>query len=112
MRITYRTRRVLEVVAERAGRSNRVIAARAGVSDEGQVSRLLARLQGFGLVENTGRGQAGGAPNAWRLTAKGTAVERALRKRIEDTPRRARASPQPAGASQGPPIYAAPVHRG
>jgi hypothetical protein len=33
--------------------------------------RLLARLAGLSLVENTGEGQSRGAANAWSLTRKG-----------------------------------------
>lgn len=74
MRLTYRTARVLEVIAQRPGVSNRVVAERAGVSDQGQVSKLLARLQRLGLLANTGEGHSKGEPNAWRLTALGERV--------------------------------------
>jgi hypothetical protein len=39
---------------------------------------MLARLQGLGLVENTGPGQARGQANAWRLTAWGEEVREAV----------------------------------
>ena len=58
MRLTYRTALVLEEVAEHPGVSNRVVAERAGISDQGQVSKLLARLEHLGLLANTGAGQA------------------------------------------------------
>jgi AcrR family transcriptional regulator len=78
MRLTYRTVRVLMAVAELGGRgsypSNREIAQAAGVSDQGQMSKLLARLDHLGLIENTGAGQARGEPNAWALTAGGREV--------------------------------------
>ena len=46
MRITYRTVRVLMAIAERPGASNRLVAAEAaGISDQGQISKLLARLE-------------------------------------------------------------------
>jgi AcrR family transcriptional regulator len=75
MRLTYRTLRVLAAVASLPGTSNRLIADAAGVSDQGQISKLLARLEALGLVSNSGRGQAKGEPNAWALTAKGQTVE-------------------------------------
>ncbi len=50
-------------------RGNREIARAAGVKDEGQVSKLLARLQTHGLLQNTGGHPAAG--NAWRLTSRG-----------------------------------------
>jgi AcrR family transcriptional regulator len=74
MRLTYRTARVLEVVAQDPGASNREIGQRAGIHDQGQVSKLLARLERLGLLENTGEGYAKGEPNAWRLTVLGEGV--------------------------------------
>jgi AcrR family transcriptional regulator len=81
MRLTYRTVRVLVVIAEHPGASNREIAERSGVTDQGQISKLLARLARLELVENTGEGQEKGGSNAWRLTARGARVERATRPR-------------------------------
>jgi AcrR family transcriptional regulator len=80
MRLTYRTLRVLRAVAERPGASNRGIADGAGIVDQGQTSKLLARLQGLGLIENAGGGQATGEPNAWTLTARGGEVAEAIGK--------------------------------
>jgi len=79
MRLTYRTVRVLEVIAERPGVSNRVVAELAGVSDQGQISKLLARLERLGLIANTGEEHAKGEPNAWKLTATGGRVAQRLR---------------------------------
>jgi AcrR family transcriptional regulator/DNA-binding MarR family transcriptional regulator len=81
MRLTYRTVRVLVVIGERPGASNREIAERSGVADQGQISKLLARLARLELVENTGEGQEKGGPNAWHLTPRGARVERATRPR-------------------------------
>ncbi len=78
MRLTYRTARVLEGVAERPGASNREVAQRAGIQDPGQVSKLVARLERLGLLENMGGGRAKGEPNAWSLTPKGRKVARSL----------------------------------
>jgi hypothetical protein len=78
MRLTYRTARVLEGVAELPGASNRMVAERAGIQDPGQVSKLLARLERLGLLVNTGEGHAKGEPNAWSLTAKGERVARRI----------------------------------
>jgi AcrR family transcriptional regulator len=78
MRLTYRTVRVLMAVAGDPGSSNRGVADGAGISDQGQISKLLARLQGLGLIENTGTGPERGAPNAWTLTAKGWEVHGAI----------------------------------
>jgi AcrR family transcriptional regulator len=78
MRLTYRTVRVLVAVAAEPGASNRRIAEAAGVTDQGQISKLLARLEHLGLVANDGDGPAKGEPNAWLLTAKGEDVERSI----------------------------------
>jgi len=79
MRLTYRTVRVLEGVAQHPGASNRQVAERAGVQDQGQISKLLMRLQRIGLLANTGVGHARGEPNAWRLTPRGERLADQLR---------------------------------
>ncbi len=79
MRLTYRTVRVLMSVAEHPGSSNREVGLAAGMQDQGQTSKLLTRLTRLGLIENTGAGQARGAPNQWTLTRKGIEVEQAVR---------------------------------
>jgi AcrR family transcriptional regulator len=81
MRLTYRTVRVLTYTGEHPGASNREIAEGAGISDQGQVSKLLTRLERLQLVRNTGEGQVRGASNAWHLTERGAQVERATRPR-------------------------------
>ncbi len=79
MRLTYRTVRVLMVIAEHPGASNREIAEGSGIVDQGQISKLLSRLARLKLVENLGDGQEKGAANAWHLTSRGMQVERATR---------------------------------
>ncbi len=81
MRLTYRTVRVLVAVAADPGCSNREVGHAAGVGDQGQISKLLSRLSRLGLIENSGAGQARGAPNAWILTEKGTEIEHAITER-------------------------------
>jgi AcrR family transcriptional regulator len=81
MRLTYRTVRVLMVIAEHPGASNREIAEGSGIVDQGQISKLLTRLARLNLVENVGEGQEKGAANAWHLTPRGAQVERATRPR-------------------------------
>ncbi len=80
MRLTYRTVRVLLAIASHAGASNRQVADASGVVDQGQISKLLARLEHLGLIHNTGAGPASGEPNVWSLTAKGEEVERTIRR--------------------------------
>ena len=81
MRLTYRTVRVLTFIGEHPGASNREIAEGAGISDQGQISKLLTRLERLELVRNTGDGQIKGASNAWRLSERGAQVERATKPR-------------------------------
>ncbi len=78
MRLTYRTLLVLSAIAENPGASNRRIADIAEVHDQGQISKLLGRLERLGLIHNAGAGQPKGAPNAWTLTPRGVEVETAL----------------------------------
>ena len=45
----------------------------ARVVDQGQISKLLSRLEGLGLLQNTG-GHTRGVPNAWQLTPRGREI--------------------------------------
>lgn len=78
MRFTYRTMRVLMAVAEHPGSSNRTVGQSAGIGDQGQASKLLARLHKLGLIENQGGDPARGAPNVWMLTATGQQVRETI----------------------------------
>jgi AcrR family transcriptional regulator/DNA-binding MarR family transcriptional regulator len=79
MRLTYRTIRVLVAIAEKPGAMNAEVADRAEIADQGQISKLMQRLERLDLVENRGEGQAKGASNAWYLTDLGETVWRATR---------------------------------
>lgn len=74
MRLTYRTLRVLSEIEREPGSSNNEVALAAGVGDQGQISKLLKRLEELGLVENQGDGSERGAPNAWHLMVAGERV--------------------------------------
>jgi AcrR family transcriptional regulator len=78
MRLTYRTVRVLLSIAAAPGSSNREIGQAAGIADQGQISKLLGRLERLGLARNAGLVPRKGAPNAWTLTEKGVEVQRAM----------------------------------
>jgi AcrR family transcriptional regulator len=78
MRLTYRTARVMGAVADYPGASNREVADRAGIVDQGQISKLLARLESRRLIAKIGEGRARGAPNAWRLTEDGVQLLRSV----------------------------------
>jgi AcrR family transcriptional regulator/DNA-binding MarR family transcriptional regulator len=80
-RMTTLTHEVLVAVAELGGvahnPSNRELAQAAGVKDEGQISKLLRRLEDHGLLQNTRR--SAGLGNAWQLTPRGEEVLSASR---------------------------------
>ena len=78
MRLTYRTIRAIFAIAAEPGLSNAQVSERAGIANQGQISRLLSRLARLQLIENTGAGQRMGAANAWRLTRRGEALVRAI----------------------------------
>ena len=78
-RLTYRTVRVLRAIAELPAGSNREVAERAGIVDQGQISKILTRLEYQGLVVNRGGSSAArGTPNAWWLTERGEELEQEL----------------------------------
>jgi AcrR family transcriptional regulator len=89
-RVTYRTLRVLAAVAELGGGgshpSNREVAEHAGIGDQGQIARMLARLEGLGVVERDGEldrsRPARGEANAWRLTEWGVEVRAAVEGKV------------------------------
>jgi AcrR family transcriptional regulator len=78
IRFTYRTALVLETIASDPGASNRHVADCSGITDEGQISRLLRRLQSCELIENGGQGHTKGEANAWKLTTRGEAIHAAI----------------------------------
>jgi AcrR family transcriptional regulator len=77
LRLTHRTVRVLMVIAQHPGASNRSIAHASGIVDQGQISKLLTRLARLELIDNRGGGQQRGVTNSWFLTRRGAQVERA-----------------------------------
>jgi AcrR family transcriptional regulator len=80
VRLTHRTAQVLVAIADYPGASNREVADHAGIVDQGQISKLLGRLQGAELITKIGDGRATrGAPNSWRLTERGELLLRRVR---------------------------------
>ena len=71
IRATHRTTLVLRAIARAPHSNNREVAQAAGLADEGQTSKLLARLERQGMIENVGIGAVRGEPNAWLLTPAG-----------------------------------------
>jgi AcrR family transcriptional regulator len=82
IRLTYRTMRVLAAIAAEPGLKNSHVSELAGIADEGQTSKLLARLARVGLIENIGAGVNRNAPKAWRLTPAGEHLERSIRREL------------------------------
>jgi AcrR family transcriptional regulator len=74
MRLTYTTIVVIQSVARHPGSSNRAVGQAAGVHDQGQLSKLLSRLQRLDVIENRAGAPASGIANAWHLTARGTQI--------------------------------------
>jgi AcrR family transcriptional regulator/DNA-binding MarR family transcriptional regulator len=77
LRLTFRTARVLDCIAQRPGASNREVAEQAGIADAGQASKLLGRLAHLGLIANGGE-QLRGTTNAWSLTPSGVQVAQSI----------------------------------
>jgi AcrR family transcriptional regulator len=76
MRLTYRTARVLQTLAAHPGQSNRQVGELVGIPDQGQTSKLLARLARLGLLVN---GEPlKGERNKWVLTPMGNRVTRSI----------------------------------
>jgi AcrR family transcriptional regulator len=86
VRLTYRTMRVLAAIAAQPGLTNSEASAGAGVTDQGQISKLLARLASLDFVENMGAGQTRGGANAWYLTALGERIERTVGRELLGAP--------------------------
>jgi len=74
IRLTYRTALVLTSIARSPGASNRQVATASGISDAGQISRLLSRLHRHGLVQDLRVGPIEGMARAWSLTERGVDV--------------------------------------
>jgi DNA-binding MarR family transcriptional regulator len=67
----------LVYLARHSDASNREIADAIGMSDQAQASRLLARMEDLGLIDNPTHYNHG-TPNAWRLTPDGRRLVAAL----------------------------------
>jgi AcrR family transcriptional regulator len=72
----HRARRCVLYVADHPGVSNREIADGIGIARHDQISTLLSRLAGLGLLAK--QPGAPGRPNSWTLTPPGAEAARAL----------------------------------
>jgi AcrR family transcriptional regulator len=99
-RLTYRTMRVLRAIAELPAGSNREVAERSGIVDQGQISKILTRLEYQGLIVNrSGSDPARGTPNSWWLTERGEALERELHEHPADASESQSSESQPGNGS-------------
>jgi hypothetical protein len=65
---------VLSSIAESPGSSSRQVADASGITDPGQISRLLNRLRTSGLIQDDGVGPTKGMARAWSLTERGEGI--------------------------------------
>jgi AcrR family transcriptional regulator len=82
IRLTYRTTRVLETIGEYPGATNRAIGQHAGITDPGQISKLLARLQRNALIANSASAEHKWSTNVWALTPQGEALVKGVRRSL------------------------------
>jgi AcrR family transcriptional regulator len=103
VRLTYRTIRTLGAISDRPGASNFEVSARCGITDQGQISKLLSRLGGHGLIENRGPGQTLGASNAWYITPLGSDLLDAViaPEALAGSPRGVRSEAEPSHGGAG-----------
>lgn len=74
LRMTTRTLAVLRAIGGHPGMSNAEVARAAGISDPGQVSKLLARLRSLGLIECDPASRGRPVGKAWQLSGAGRDV--------------------------------------
>lgn len=79
-RLNGRAVSVLRLMGSEPGLTGGEVALRVGVSDQKRMSRLLARLARFDLIEQT---RSGTRKQAWQLTASGAELDRMI---AEQTP--------------------------
>ncbi len=82
IRLTHRTALALQAVSEQPGASNRGVARGAGITDPGQASKLLARLERLGLITNEAVADTKWELNSWTLTPAGSRVVQLLGSRV------------------------------
>jgi len=86
-RLSNRAVWALRIIGTEPSLSNEEIALRVGIKGRGAISTLLARLARQGLIESA---RSPGRSKAWRLTATGAEVDRAVGRQLP-APRRSRA---------------------
>lgn len=86
-RLDHRAVPLLRVVGDQPWLTGTELAERAGVKDSARISKLLRHLAGLGLIESARDAHRRGTPNAWRLTASGEKLDRAIGRETPAPPR-------------------------
>jgi len=86
-RLDHRAVPVLRVIGDQPWLTGREVALRAGAKDPAHISELLKHLAGLGLVASARDVHRKGTPNAWRLTASGEELDRAIERETPAPPR-------------------------
>jgi DNA-binding MarR family transcriptional regulator len=100
-RMNSRAVSALKVIGAEAGLTSKEVSSRTGVNDDAQSSRLLARLERLGLIENTRNRGSRAHRKAWNLTAAGQKVQDAIEREAN--------APEPISAFDLPKQYAGRV---
>lgn len=77
-RLDRRCISLLRAIGEQPWLRNSELAGRVGVKHGREISKALARLERLGLIANKRDAGHGGGPNAWRLSAAGEELDRAI----------------------------------
>jgi DNA-binding MarR family transcriptional regulator len=77
-RLNSRAVSALEVIGAEAGLTSKGVSSRTGVNDDAQMSRLLARLERLGLIENARERHGRANRKDWKITAAGQGVKDAI----------------------------------
>jgi DNA-binding MarR family transcriptional regulator len=96
-RLNSRAVSALEVIGAEAGLTSKDVSSRTGVNDDAQMSRLLARLERLGLIENARKRHGRANRKDWQLTAAGQKMKDALQREAN--------APAPASAFDLPKRY-------
>lgn len=97
-RVSSRASLVVSIIGAEPELNSKELASRAGVMNDGHASRLLARLERLGLIENARGPDRRLGAKAWRLTTAGEKLAAAIAREA--------AAPEPASAFDLPSEFA------
>jgi DNA-binding MarR family transcriptional regulator/AcrR family transcriptional regulator len=78
---------VLRVIGDQPWLTSREVRQRAGLEDPAPIAKLLAHLEGLGLVASARDAHRKGAPKVWLLTAAGEKLDTAIGRETPSRPR-------------------------